>query len=90
MVCLDEIAALVDRTGPSVYRPSTAAAGAKAGARDGGEPVMAAVAKLVTERDGAVRGACLGVIEVVYCIEGAGELMCILPLGLASMLRTRT
>ncbi|PNH12606.1 Protein MOR1 [Tetrabaena socialis] len=75
VVCMDEIAAMVDRYGPAAYRapaaagpsgrPGTAAAAASEG-------VMPAVAKLVAERDTAVRAACLGVIEVVYCIEGTG------------------
>ncbi|EFJ44246.1 microtubule organizing protein mora [Volvox carteri f. nagariensis] len=54
VVCLDEIAAIVERTGPVV------------------DSLMAAVARLVAERDTAVRAACLGVMEVLYCIEGQG------------------
>ncbi|KAG2440105.1 hypothetical protein HXX76_004219 [Chlamydomonas incerta] len=74
VVCMDEIAAIIERTGPSVYRASAAApaAGSRPASAAAGESVMAAVAKLVAERDTAVRAACLGVIEVLYCIEGAG------------------
>lgn len=75
VVCMDEIAAIVDRNGPVVYRASAAApaAGSRPASAAAGDNVMAAVAKLVAERDTAVRAACLGVIEVLYCIEGAGE-----------------
>ncbi|KAG2491479.1 hypothetical protein HYH03_010264 [Edaphochlamys debaryana] len=73
VVCLDEVAAIVDRAGPSVYRhpPAAASTSGRPGTAAGAEAgVMAAVAKLVTERDTAVRAACLAVMEVIYCIEG--------------------
>jgi hypothetical protein len=79
VVCLEEIAAMVERHGPVIYGPasaaSAAAAGGARGAASGGsgnEPVMVAVAKLVTERDPAVRAGCLAVVEALFNLEGAG------------------
>ncbi|GIL97467.1 hypothetical protein Vretimale_3111 [Volvox reticuliferus] len=70
VVCLDEIAAIVERTGPVVYRNSPGASARPASGSAPNDSLMAAVARLVAERDTAVRAACLGVMEVVYCIEG--------------------
>ncbi|GLC42611.1 hypothetical protein PLESTB_001118900 [Pleodorina starrii] len=70
VVCLDEIAAIVERTGPVIYRGPSGASGRPASGAAANDSLMAAVARLVAERDTAVRAACLGVVEVVYCIEG--------------------
>ncbi|GIL58886.1 hypothetical protein Vafri_13702 [Volvox africanus] len=70
VVCLDEIAAIVERTGPVVYRNSSGASARPASGSAPNDSLMAAVARLVAERDTAVRAACLGVMEVLYCIEG--------------------
>ncbi|KXZ46795.1 TOG1 protein [Gonium pectorale] len=72
VVCLDEIAAMVERSGPTVYRAPLAASTSGRAAGGGSDSVMATVARLVAERDTAVRAACLGVMEKLYEIEGIG------------------
>lgn len=58
VVCAEEIGCIIDRYGAGVYRKQP--------------DVLPAVAKLVSERDVALRQAVLGTMEHVYSFEGDG------------------
>ncbi|KAF5842943.1 hypothetical protein DUNSADRAFT_3536, partial [Dunaliella salina] len=64
VVCADELAALIERHGPSLYRP----AGIKT--TSGADNLLLAIARLIGERDQAQRSAALSSLEAVYKIEG--------------------
>jgi cytoskeleton-associated protein 5 len=80
VVCLEELAAMIDRHGPQLYRtPAGSAAAApasrpaSAAAGGGGQDAaLAMAARLVAERDAGVRSGVLALLEALYCFEGAG------------------
>ncbi|KAG1675584.1 hypothetical protein FOA52_014172 [Chlamydomonas sp. UWO 241] len=57
-LCAEEVGAAIDAHGPSVYRLNKHA------------DVMGTVARMVSERDTALRQAVLGTMEAAYCCEG--------------------
>lgn len=57
---------------PSAFRAPAAAANKTTGS-GADVSVVAAVARLVSERDNAIRASCLNVMEVLYSMEGDGE-----------------
>ncbi|GAX77872.1 hypothetical protein CEUSTIGMA_g5314.t1 [Chlamydomonas eustigma] len=60
VVCVEEIGSMIDAEGPILYRLNRQV------------DILGCVARLVTERDNALRQAVLGTMEAVYCCEGDG------------------
>ncbi|KAL6753732.1 armadillo-type protein [Haematococcus lacustris] len=73
VACAEELGAMIDRSGQSIYRASLAVASAPG--KSGGPPpesMLAGLARQVAERDNALRSAALASLEVVYAFEGEG------------------
>ncbi|KAJ9516943.1 hypothetical protein QJQ45_027414, partial [Haematococcus lacustris] len=73
VACAEELGAMIDRSGQSIYRASLAVASAPG--KSGGPPpesMLAGLARQVAERDNALRSAALASLEVVYAFEGDG------------------